>query len=351
MWSGHDGDPIVPRLGDVETVVDSPLWADVFENDLYRDLIATRAVQRLNHIRFLGAIDHLFRPNGRRLHRRHTRFDHSIGVALLGLEYARLMGLSPPAEKRVVAAALLHDVGHPPLSHSMEPVFERFLGLNHHIAGREIILGRSPLGTEVRDVLRGHGVDPRQVVALLEPGTTAAGMADEEVRPFAGPINIDTVEAISRSWSYVSRLGMPDSPRAILHAFVRRQSADTEILDRFWQSKGRVYKYIINDTRGYVADQVAQRALSRFGDRLKTADFFLDERRFVRRFGYAFGDVARYGGAFVPEGEEGVRQRSERVFFVEAGHPLGAWSLDHKRYRCRKEPVTDEPRVVPCTMP
>jgi HD superfamily phosphohydrolase len=91
---------------------------------LFAELVATPAFQRLKSIRFLGGIDYLLVrvPNGANRNIRYTRYQHSLGVARLALLYGNQRGLSFSERRILYVAALLHDVGHAPLSHSLEPV-------------------------------------------------------------------------------------------------------------------------------------------------------------------------------------------------------------------------------------
>ena len=89
--AAFDGDGELALFPDVEArppfgrLVDaSPL----FEDPLLRDLLESRPVQRLRRIGFLGAVDRMQSRN------RHSRYDHSIGVARLALLYARIRDLS-----------------------------------------------------------------------------------------------------------------------------------------------------------------------------------------------------------------------------------------------------------------
>jgi HD superfamily phosphohydrolase len=93
---------------------------------LFAELVATPAFQRLKSIRFLGGIDYLLvrAPNGAKGNIRYTRYQHSLGVARLALLYCEERGLSFSERRMIWVAALLHDVGHAPLSHSLEPVFQ-----------------------------------------------------------------------------------------------------------------------------------------------------------------------------------------------------------------------------------
>ena len=108
------------------------------------DLMNTREFQRLRRIRQLGSTPVVF-PSGT-----HTRMLHSLGV----YEVARRMLeevddlkdiLNEREKLRVQAAALLHDIGHFPFSHS----FEAIMSCSHEDYTIRII--REP--SEIRNVL------------------------------------------------------------------------------------------------------------------------------------------------------------------------------------------------------
>ena len=116
-------------------------------DQLLLDLINTREFQRLRRIKQLGLSEMVF-PGAN-----HSRFAHSIGV----MHVARLMleGLSRSndviitIEQRtaVLAAAVLHDIGHGPFSHA----FEKITNDEHEKRTIEIITDSS---TEVNAVLK-----------------------------------------------------------------------------------------------------------------------------------------------------------------------------------------------------
>jgi hypothetical protein len=97
-------------------------------------LVGTQAFQRLRHIKQLGLLDLVF-PGAQ-----HTRFTHSLGTLAV---MARLIeGLSAGAGATrkhlqqwgptLRVAALLHDIGHFPLSHLLERMYQaRLFGANH----------------------------------------------------------------------------------------------------------------------------------------------------------------------------------------------------------------------------
>jgi HD superfamily phosphohydrolase len=95
------------------------------EERIVEALMDTPEVQRLRRVRQLGVTSLAF-PGAE-----HSRFAHAIGAAfVMKLLLARLraihgvlpahLRIDPPTAREALAAALLHDVGHGPLSHLFE---------------------------------------------------------------------------------------------------------------------------------------------------------------------------------------------------------------------------------------
>ncbi|WP_100405764.1 HD domain-containing protein [Bacillus solitudinis] len=116
-------------------------------DELIWELIGTREFQRLRRIRQLGTTYLTFHGA------EHTRFNHSLGVYEITRRILENFNGRPHWDdsERLVAlcAALLHDVGHGPFSHSFEKVFDT----DHEEWTREIVLG----DTEVNRVLSNVG--------------------------------------------------------------------------------------------------------------------------------------------------------------------------------------------------
>lgn len=130
------------------------------EDRLLVDLIDSAEFQRLRRIRQLGLA--MFTYQGAE----HSRFTHSIGVMHVMTRALDLLSSHHKitAEARVVgrAGALLHDLGHGPLSHVVEKVF-RF---HHEDWTRRIILDPA---TEVNHILRGyHNQLPDQLALVYQ---------------------------------------------------------------------------------------------------------------------------------------------------------------------------------------
>ncbi len=120
------------------------------------DLIGTKEFQRLRRIKQLGTTYLTFHGA------EHSRFNHSLGVYEIVRRISDDVFLGRPEwdeEDRILTlcAALLHDLGHGPFSHSFEKVFD----LDHEHYTRAIILG----DTEVHHVLTRVSADFPQKVA------------------------------------------------------------------------------------------------------------------------------------------------------------------------------------------
>jgi HD superfamily phosphohydrolase len=144
---------------DEEKVFKDPVHRYVHVRDrLIWDLIGTKEFQRLRRIRQLGTTFLTFHGA------EHSRFSHSLGVYEIMRriieELKNYVHWDEEERLLALAAALLHDVGHGPFSHSFEKVF----GTEHEQFTRDIILG----DTEVHAVLERMGAHfPEKVADVI----------------------------------------------------------------------------------------------------------------------------------------------------------------------------------------
>ncbi|MDN6028824.1 MAG: HD domain-containing protein [Lactobacillus sp.] len=135
-------------------VVRDPVHGDIQINDqVILELLEAKEFQRLRRIKQLGPVSFVF-PGAT-----HTRFEHNLGVYALTRQICQRFnqkyvtqtlgdGLWDPDNQLLAeCAALLHDVGHGPYSHT----FEHLFGTNHEKIGQRIITDRS---TEINQALR-----------------------------------------------------------------------------------------------------------------------------------------------------------------------------------------------------
>lgn len=133
----------ITTLGDADVLVE-PLWrVQVRLTDVERELLATWPVRRLGFIAHAGASSIATVQS-------YTRLEHSLGLLALVAHVA-------PGDRTARVAALLHDVGHLPFSHTLEGI----AGLDHHDLGARRIRSLSPL-------LARHGLDAETVIDVVD---------------------------------------------------------------------------------------------------------------------------------------------------------------------------------------
>ncbi len=134
------------------------------------DLLNTPQIQRLSGIRQLG-LSYLVFPGAN-----HTRMEHSLGAHSVAMAMARLLGLPVEEATLVSTAALLHDLGHGPFSHTLEAVLAARTARDHMDITKAVIQGKedtvaeedlSPKGPTVAETLESHGLDPSEVADLV----------------------------------------------------------------------------------------------------------------------------------------------------------------------------------------
>ncbi|MDD5502218.1 MAG: HD domain-containing protein, partial [Candidatus Thermoplasmatota archaeon] len=142
-----------------------------------------QAVQRLHGIKQLGFAYLVYGGAN------HTRLEHSLGTSHIASKMAHAMGFSKEDAKTVRAAALLHDVGHQPYSHTLEYIVHSRLGTDHMDITKEIILGKRNIAMDADDlfdyepinkILEAQGIDAKEVADLVTGGSSSPYTTIEE---------------------------------------------------------------------------------------------------------------------------------------------------------------------------
>lgn len=156
------------------------------------DLIDSREFQRLRRIKQLGTALYTFHGA------EHSRFSHSLGVYELARKFTDHFVRNHPDEwddsERLVTlcAALLHDIGHGPFSHTFEQIFQT----DHEELTTAIILDEA---TEVNQILRRVSADfPNQVASVI----TKEYPNPQVVQLISSQIDVDRMDYLQRDAYY-----------------------------------------------------------------------------------------------------------------------------------------------------
>ncbi len=203
-------------------VIHDSVHGTVKVDGVFLELLERPEMQRLHGIHQLG-LAHLVFPGAN-----HTRLEHSLGTYHIASKLCSSLEIDPLDQMEVRAAAMLHDIGHTPFSHTLEEVIHHRLGKDHMDISRDIIVGDympyKDRDTEVvgsipplPDVLRGAGLDPERVADLVtsarrqEVGQSIL-MVDGEQAHFgqnnflkqiiSGPLDVDQMDYLLRDAYY-----------------------------------------------------------------------------------------------------------------------------------------------------
>ncbi len=185
-------------------------------------LLEAPELQRLHSIHQLG-LAYLVYPGAN-----HTRFEHSLGTFAVAKRLSRALRLSEGEAATVQAAALLHDVGHLPYSHTLEFILHDRFGIDHAEISRRLIRGEESVLSEaekatlgkcpsIPETLERSDIDPKEVASLLggKGGDSSgqrtlprhAGQAHFNSRRYlaqmvSGPVDSDQLDYLKRDAHY-----------------------------------------------------------------------------------------------------------------------------------------------------
>ncbi len=146
--------------------IKDPIYGYIFLNNIDAKLIDTPYFQRLRRIKQLSGSEYVY-PGAN-----HTRFEHSLGVSFLAEKMASSLRHDEDSEiisediALIRTAALLHDIGHGPFSHTFEALLSR-INKHHEDLSRWLVVE-----TEIKDILSDYNVSPSKVCGLIHGNNT-----------------------------------------------------------------------------------------------------------------------------------------------------------------------------------
>jgi len=287
---------IVPgphRAVEAHKVVHDPVHGAIKVSGLTLDLLESAEVQRLAHIKQLG-LAHLVFPGAN-----HTRLEHSLGAMSISERLGEELELPDADRADLSVAAMLHDVGHGPFSHTLEGVVNAVLGFDHVQHGMRIIRGeadalppgdRRELGdpAPVVEIIAGAGFDPQRIASLLEPahGPTlfdyeegrrptdgeGAGGARHLRQLIAGAVDVDQIDYLMRDAHYTGvAQGVIDVDRLLQTLVVHEgelciDRSGVSALEGMLVARGLMFTSVYLHRAARIAELMLARAVERLDD-------------------------------------------------------------------------------------
>jgi len=249
-------------------IVRDPIHGDIEITDLIDRLLATPEVQRLNNIKQLG-FAHLVFPGAH-----HTRLEHSLGAYHLARKVAYNLELSEEETQLITCAALLHDIGHGPFSHTLESLlFEKF-HVDHVALTQNLILGKYDIYSQdekkvlsserVSDILDAQALD-KQVIAHIIAGHTPKQPYLAQI--LNSTIDIDQLDYLMRDAYYTGvSYGSIDLDRLlqtlmIFHHNLAVKRKGVSVLENILMARGLMYSSVYFHKTVRIAELMLSKAL------------------------------------------------------------------------------------------
>lgn len=137
-------------------VIRDSIHGDIFLEETELKVVDTLEFQRLRRVKQLG-MTYLVYPSAN-----HTRFEHSLGALHLAGKLGGKLNLDAEERRKIRFAALLHDAGHGPLSHTSEELLQRYLGESH-----EKITERVIENSEITSILEEAEIEPKEISDIV----------------------------------------------------------------------------------------------------------------------------------------------------------------------------------------
>ncbi|MCE8427640.1 MAG: HD domain-containing protein, partial [Candidatus Methanoperedens sp.] len=148
-------------------VIRDPIHDYIELDELALALVDTPEIQRLRRIRQLG-FSNLVYPGAN-----HTRFEHSLGVYHLASHL--VMQFEKHEQMELLAAALLHDMGHGPFSHATEPIIQKYTRKSH-----DDVEGLLKKGA-ISDVLEKYSLSASTIASHIKGQTYQGQIINSEI--------------------------------------------------------------------------------------------------------------------------------------------------------------------------
>ena len=267
-------------MTDEHKIIRDSIHGDIKVEGVFLDLLATPELQRLYNVKQLG-LAHLVFPGAH-----HTRLEHSLGTYNMALRSAELLGLDRNETEIVTCAALLHDIGHGPFSHTLEALLRDSLDVDHVELTEKLIFGEYKIFDErekkfisfqnVHEILKKNSIDEKKIANIIK--------GEKKDKPFLSQlldsaIDVDQLDYLIRDAYYTGvAYGMIDIERflqtLVIHGdnlMVRRKGVG--VVENILMARALMYSSIYFHKTVRIAELMLSKAIELIPD-AEPFDFF-----------------------------------------------------------------------------
>jgi uncharacterized protein len=354
-------------------IVRDPIHGDIKITGCLVDLLETPEVQRLHNIKQLG-FAHLVFPGAH-----HTRFEHSLGSSMIASQIASLLSLKEPEKELLTCAALLHDIGHGPFSHTLESILLERFGVDHVDLTEQLILGTYDVLSKeekqfihapaAHEILKKYDVSEKDVVNIIRGKLSKKPYLSQVLN---STIDVDQLDYLMRDAYYTGvSYGMIDLQRLLQTIVVHKGNLTilrkgVNVVENILMARALMYSSVYFHKTVRIAELMLSKALEDSSDAepfeffrltdaeimtsLKSMDRFQLEiitrlkyrDLFKQAFTVSQQELSKQDAAVVKRLEDVTKRREKERALEDAFHiPKGRLIIDVPR----PELLRSEPRI------
>ncbi len=227
---------------------------------LLLDVVNCKAFQRLRHIKQMGLAEFVF-PGAT-----HSRFVHSLGATHLMIQAINHLNKTEtsreylastyrdtdiPLSRLLLLGILVHDIGHTPLSHTLEDVLElKEQKLLHDVYWNRKILTEDP---ELQLVWEKHGPGLPTAVCEFMEGDEKTGVAKHFLAQLvSSQLDMDRLDYLQRDSHFLGvQYGRIEADRIISNMVLRTLPDDTPIVAIREEATPAIEHYLFGRHQAY----------------------------------------------------------------------------------------------------
>ena len=267
-------------MAEIYKVIRDPIHGDIKIKDFFLELLETPEVQRLYNIKQLG-FAHLVFPGAH-----HTRLEHSLGSYKIASQISEVLNLEDEEKDIVTCAALLHDIGHGPFSHTLESILLEKFGVDHIDLTEKLILGEYEIfeseekkyirSQSVNQILNKNDIDKEGVVKIIRGKTYKKSYLSQILN---STIDADQLDYLIRDAYYTGvAYGMIDIERLLQTLMIHEgnltiKRKGVSVVENILMARGLMYSSVYFHKTVRIAELMLSKALEEISN-FKPFEFF-----------------------------------------------------------------------------
>lgn len=248
-------------------IIRDPIHGDTKVSGILLKLLQTPEIQRLHLIKQLGFAQLVF-PGAH-----HTRFEHSLGAAAIMTQLCDVLDLTDDRET-LTAAALLHDIGHGPFSHTLESILMSQFHVDHVGLTLKLIHGDYDVfepnekkylpSPTAHDILTKAGLDLKLIGNIIQGHTPKTPYLGQLL---CSTIDVDQLDYLVRDAYYTGvAYGMIDLQRLLQTITILRKSImikrkGVSVVENILMARGLMYSSVYFNKTVRIAELMLLKAL------------------------------------------------------------------------------------------